>query len=299
MQKYSKETRGILWTLVFCLSFPLLTAVVRHLTDLGMPSPQIVFMRNISAVLLLVPFIFLRKEKLDLKIRNRNLYFLRIIFGLTSMMLWFYGLGRLPLATATALSFSTPIFAALMAVIFLKEKMGLRRWSAVAIGFIGTIIILRPGVMDFNLAAASVLGGCLFMSIALIIVKKLTNTETPFNMMFHMHLWMGVFSIPLAFINWQVLNLNMVLWCVALSVFSITGQYALARAYTLVEVTLTLPFDFTRLIIASIVAYYAFAETPDIYTYIGAGIIICSSIFIAHREARLRKMLKEEMELER
>jgi len=158
MSKLSKETRGILWTLAFCVSFPLLTAVVRHLTDLGLPSPQIVFVRNLSAVLLMVPFIFLRSTKLDLKIRNRTLYFLRIVFGLTSMMLWFYGLGRLPLATATALSFSTPIFTAIAAVLFLKEKMGVYRWSAVAVGFLGTLIILRPDVVHFNLAAASVLG---------------------------------------------------------------------------------------------------------------------------------------------
>lgn len=296
--KYSKEAQGIMWTLVFCVSFPLLTGVVRHLTDLGLASPQIVFIRNLAAVLLMVPFIFLRKERLDMKIRNRNLYFLRIIVGLTSMMLWFYGLGRLPLATATALSFSTPIFTALTAVIFLREKMGVRRWAAVIIGFTGTMIILRPDVAHFNLPAAAVLSGCFFMSIALIIVKKLTNTETPFNMMFHMHLWMAVFSIPIAFMHWESVNLNEIYWCVLLAALSIMGHYALARAYTLVDVTLTLPFDFTRLIIASVVAYFAFNEVPDVYAYIGSGIIIASSIFIAHREAKLRKALKMEREVE-
>jgi drug/metabolite transporter (DMT)-like permease len=161
------------------------------------------------------------------------------------------------------------------------------------IGFLGTLIILRPGVNEFSLAAASVLAGCFCMAIALIIVKKLTDTETPFNMMFHMHLWMAVFSIPLAFTHWYPLSGNMLLWCYGLAVCSIIGQYSLARAYTLVDVTLTLPFDFTRLIIASIVAYFAFGEVPDIYAYIGAGIITASAVFIAHREARLRKLQRK------
>ncbi len=298
MPKYSKETLGIAWTLVFCVSFPILTAIVRHLTDLGVGSAQLVFIRNMVAIGILVPFVFLRKEKMDLKIRNRSLYFMRIIFGLTSMTLWFYGLGRLPLATATALSFSTPIFAAFAAVIFLKEKMGVRRWAAVIIGFLGTLIILRPGMAEVSLPALAVLGGCFFMSIALVIVKKLTNTETPFNMMFHMHLWMGVFSIPLAFTHWHLLNMSMFIWSVALAVCSIIGHYSLARAYMLVDVTLTLPFDFTRLIIASVIAYFAFGEVPDVYAYLGAGIITASAIFIAHREAKLRRILRERTEVE-
>lgn len=299
LSQLPKETQGILWTISACINFPILTAIVRHLADLGLSAPQMVFLRNLAALALLVVFVFLRKDKLSLKINNRTLYFLRIVVGLISMMLWFYGLGQLPLATATALSFSTPLFVALAAVIFLGEKMGVRRWSAVIIGFIGTLIILRPGIVEFNLAAVAVLGGCFFMSIALIIVKKLTNTETPFNMMFHMHLWMAVFSIPLAFTHWHNVDMNMIYWVFGLAIFSIAGQYSVARSYTLVDVTLTLPFDFTRLIIASIIAYFAFDEVPDLWAYLGAGIIIGSAIFIAHREAQMRKRNKKLVVVEK
>lgn len=299
MPTLSRETQGILWTISACINFPILTAIVRHLTDLGMESPQIVFIRNLTALTILIPFIFLRKEKLDLKIRNRSLYSLRILFGLASMTLWFYGLGRLPLATATALSFSTPLFVAIGAVVLLREKMGIRRATALIFGFIGTLIILRPGIVDFNLAAVAVLGGCFFMSFALIIVKKLTSTETPFNMMFHMHLWMAVFSIPLGIIYWHDMTQEMLIWCYALAVFSIAGQYSVARSYTMVDVTLTLPFDFTRLIIASIIAYFFFHEVPDFWAYVGASLIIGSAIFIAHREAKLRKKQRKQVIIEK
>lgn len=289
MSKYSKEAKALFWVLLACVNYPVLTAIVRHLADLGLQSPQIVCIRNLTALSILVPFVFLRKEKMDIKIRNRSLYFLRIVFGLASMVLWFYGLGKLPLATATALSFSTPLFAAVAAVIILKEKMGVLRWSAVITGFIGTIIILRPGAMKFDIAAFAVLGGCFFTAIVFIIVKKLTKSETPFNMMFHMHLWMALFSIPLAFMAWKPIDANMLLWFYGVAVTSIIGQYSMGMAYVLVDVTFTLPFDFTRLVIASIIAYFAFGEVPNFYTYIGAGLIICSAIFIAHRESRKRK----------
>jgi drug/metabolite transporter (DMT)-like permease len=105
-------------------------------------------------------------------------------------------------------------------------------------------------------------------------------------MMFHMHLWMGVVSAPLAIYFWTDLSREELLLCYGIALLSIIGQYGIAKTYSLVDVTLTLPFDFTRLIVASILAYVFFAEVPDIYSYIGAGVIIASSIYIAHREAK-------------
>ena len=113
--------------------------------------------------------------------------------------------------------------------------------------------------------------------------------ETPFNMMFHMHLWMAIVSMPFAVIFWEELTREQLLWCYLIAALSIIGQYGIAKSYSLVDVTLTLPFDFTRLIIASILAYIFFAEVPDIYSYIGAGIIITSSTYIAYREAKRKK----------
>ena len=287
----TKEVRGILWVLVCCVTLSSMTAIVRHVSDLGLPAAQIVFIRNITAMSILLPISYFYRSRIDLKIHNPKLYALRVIVGITSMILWFHGLGKLELANATALSFTTPIFLSIMAVFFLKEKMGVHRWSAVFIGFIGAVIILRPGMAEFNPASFYVLGGCLFQAMALIIVKKMISKESPFTMMFHMHLWMGVVSCPLAIYFWQDLGQNELMWCYGIAILSIIGQYAIAKTYSLVEVTLTLPFDFTRLIVASILAYIFFAEVPDIYSYIGAGIIIASSIYIAHREAKKSKAL--------
>ena len=282
----NNKIHGIFWVLVCCVTLSTMTALVRHVSDLGLGAAQIVFIRNLTAMTILVPFVFFKRSQIDLKIYNPKLYSLRIVVGITSMILWFHGLGVMPLGTATALSFTTPIFVSIMAVLFLKEKMGWHRWGAVLIGFVGALIILRPSSESFNHASFYIISACLFQACALIIVKKMIAKESPFTMMFHMHLWMGVVSAPLAIFVWQELTKEQLVWCYGIAVLSIIGQYGIAKAYSLVDVTLTLPFDFTRLIIASTIAYFAFAETPDIYSFIGAGIIIISSTYIAYRETR-------------
>ena len=278
-----------MWVLVCCITLSSMTAIVRHVSDLGMSAAQIVFIRNLTAMSILLPISYIYRSRIDLKIHNPKLYALRVVVGITSMILWFHGLGLLELANATALSFTTPIFLSIMAVFFLKEKMGIHRWSAVFIGLIGALVILRPGFAEFNPASFYVLGGCLFQAMALIIVKKMISKESPFTMMFHMHLWMGIVSTPLAIYFWTDLSRDELIWCYGIAILSIIGQYAIAKTYSLVEVTLTLPFDFTRLIVASGLAYMFFNEVPDIYSYVGAGIIIASSIYIAHREAKRSK----------
>jgi drug/metabolite transporter (DMT)-like permease len=285
-----KKTQGLLWTLVACIAFPLMTGIVRHLSLTGMEGVEIVFWRNMTAMTILVPFVFFKGAAISIKIHNKTLYFLRVIVGLTSMTLWFYGLGMIELATSTALTFTAPIFTSILAVFILKEKMGVRRWSAVVIGFVGMLIIVRPGISDMHGGAALIVGGCFFMSIALIIVKKLTDTETPFSMMFHMHLWFALLTLPAAYYYWHGMDGERLMWCYGVAIFSIIAQYAVAKSFSLLDVVMTTPFDFLRLIIATIVAYYAFGEVPDKWAYIGGAIIITSTIYIAHREMRGKKI---------
>ena len=268
-----------------------MTALVRYLSKIGMDSTEIVFWRNLTALSILVPIALWQRDKISLKINNKSLYFLRVVVGMASMMLWFKGITMLELAQSTALSFSTPIFASILAVLILKEKMGVRRWSAVIIGFVGMLIIVRPGYGNIGQGALVIVSACFFMSIALIIVKKLTNSETPFSMMFHMHLWFAICSLPFAYAYWHGMNQDKLIGCYGVAVISIIAQYAVAKSFSLIDLTLTTPFDFLRLIIASVVAYFAFGEVPDKWTYVGGTIIVVSTIYIAHREA-LKKRLK-------
>jgi drug/metabolite transporter (DMT)-like permease len=150
---------------------------------------------------------------------------------------------------------------------------------------LGTLIIIRPGFEVINHGAYIILAACFFMSIALIIVKKLTASETPFNMMFHMHLWFAILSLPLAFIHYHGMSMDKLAWSYGVAVFSIIAQYSVAKAYSLIDVTVATPFDFLRLVIASVVAYFAFGEVPDKWAYIGGISIILSTVYIAHREA--------------
>ncbi len=280
-----KKTQGLIWVLVACISFPVMTAFVKQLRELGMSAGEVVFWRNSVALIFLIPFAFLRSAKVSLSINNKKLYFLRVVVGMASMVLWFQGLGMMELADSTALSFMQPIFTSILAVIILKEAMGVRRWSAVVAGFIGTLVILRPGFEEVNQGAYIILLACMFMSMALIIVKKLTSSETPFNMMFHMHLWFALLSLPMVFIDWSGISGGEFAWACGVAIFSILAQYSVAKSFSLMDVTLTMPFDFLRLVVASVVAYFMFNEIPDLWTFAGGGLIIGSAIYIAHREA--------------
>lgn len=288
----TRELQGILWILISCVFMASMTAIVRHMAIFHLSSVEVVFMRNFISVALLLGIVGLKKEKPTLKILDVKTYFYRVTVGMTAMIIWFYALTKLPLATATALSFSTPIFASVAAVIFLGEKMGVRRWGAVIAGFVGTMIIIRPGIAVVDPAALYVLGSCFLMSIALVLVKKMSKTEQPFSMLFHMHLWMAVFSLPIALFIWEAPSLDAWLWASLLAVFSTAGHYTLIKSYSLVDISLTLPFDFTRLIIASIIGYFAFSEIPDRWSYIGAAVIVGSAVYIAHREAMKKRQIK-------
>lgn len=297
MKNPSITLQGILWTLLSCVAFAFMTAMVRHVSITSDYSTfQLVFMRNFAALLALAPWLLSSGGFKVLRLKKMKTYMWRIATGLASMMLWFYALGRMPLADATALSFIGPIFISIGAQIFLKEKMGVRRWTAVIVGILGAMVILRPGFEQLTYASIAVIFSCLLSSFSQILVKKLSLSESAFVMVLYLNILMSAFSLPFALPGWKPLDQTILLWCLGIGMASNIGQYSMVRAYALVDITLTLPFDFTRLIVASILGYFAFSETPDALTFLGAAIVISSSVYIVHREALVeRKRLEAEM----
>lgn len=271
------------------LSFSMMNITIRMVVE-HMPPAQMVFFRNIFSLCLIVPWIIARKESFELTYTSRiKGHFWRAGIGFVAMELWFYSLSIVPVTTATALSFTTPLFATIFAVFLLKETVGVRRIAAICVGFIGVVVILRPDATTLNYGGMVVLGSSMFMALAGIMVKHLTKTEAPETITFYMSLLMTPLSLPFAIAVWQPMPVEYVGLLVLVALFSTTSQLLMANAFRHAQMTLLLPFDFLRLVFTGLFAYILFNETIDAPTIAGTLIILSSSVYIVHREALRRK----------
>lgn len=179
---------------------------------------------------------------------------------------------------------------------FLGEKMGWHRWSAVLLGFAGMMVIVQPGAMDISgehgIGLIACMVFCVMTAYILLLVKKLSASEDTFSMMFYLHLWMGYMALPMVWFVYQELTTDILIWGVVLAITSIAAHYSLITSYTLVDITLTAPFEFSRILMASGAAYMFLGEVPSKESYIGAAMIVASTVYIVHREAKLKRKVK-------
>jgi drug/metabolite transporter (DMT)-like permease len=219
-------------------------------------------------------------------------YGLRALLGSFAMICWFTALAYMPVAEATSLSFTAPIFASIFAMIFLGERAGVRRWTAIVLGFVGAMIILRPGFEEISPAAYLLLFGSAAVAGSVIMVKVLSRTETSSAIVAYMGIYMvPILLIPTLFV-WQTPALSLWPWLIAMGGVGTVAQWAMTQAYAAADATAVLPFDYLRLPFVAIAGLFAFGEEPDIWIWIGALVIAGSSIYIAHRESLLAKRHK-------
>jgi drug/metabolite transporter (DMT)-like permease len=232
-----------------------------------------------------------------LKTARLDMYSLRAILGLIAMLCWFTALSHLPLATATSLSFTTPIFTALLAGAILGEAMKLRRWTAIGLGFIGMLVIVRPGADGFDPVSLVALVSSLCFASAAVVVKILARTEHPNAIM----TYMTIFLVPLTALvvtvapvmglgpGWQPVTSEQLAWLAGVGAGTTLGHLGLTRAYAIADATYVQPFLYVQLPMVAVMAYFTFGQVPTIHVFIGAGIIAGSCLYIAHREAQARR----------
>jgi len=262
-------------------------ATVRHVSD-GMHPFEITFFRNLFALFAILP-LALRGGVASLRSRQPGLQLLRSGFGLVAMLTWFYGLSVVPIAQATALSFTSVIFGSIGAALVLGERMGLRRWSAVVAGFIGALVILRPGFDEVDPAALIVMLSSILWAAALLTVKRLATTDTVVCIVTWNSILLTVLSLPVAMTVWVTPTGEQLLWLALIGVLATLGHLAMTGAFKASAATVVFPVDYTRLLWASVIGYVAFAEIPDAWTWIGGTVIFASTTYIAYREATLRR----------
>jgi drug/metabolite transporter (DMT)-like permease len=287
-----RPIRAILLMNGAVLLFTIMDAIVKKVSG-HYPTGQIVFCRNFFAFLPILLFLW-KTGGLAFRTSRPFGHLLRGVFGVTSMYCFFLSYKLLPLSDAVALSLSSPIFMTVMAIPLLGEKVGIRRWAAVGVGFVGVLIMTRPGAGVFQLAALVPLVAAVFYDLAMVTVRKL-NQERTGTVVFYFTLFAclaGLATIPVGRPDWAGYGLGPWIWpgagdlavLVIIGTIGGVGQILLTTAFRSAPMSVVAPFDYTALVYAFILGYFCFDEVPDAYLITGALTVVASGIYIVHRE---------------
>ncbi len=285
----SSVMQAVIYMTAACSFFALMNVCVRLATESGLHVFQVAFFRNLFALLAMVPwlvatgFVGLHTKRLGAHARRSTL-------SLTAMVLWFSSVAFLPLAEATALNFTFPLFGTICAALILGEKVRARRWSATIIGFLGVLIILQPWGAQLAWESFLPIGAAFFMALSAVTVKQLSSTESAGTVVLYMNLFMTPISLVPALFFWQWPDWEIWLVLAALGVFAAVSHIGLTRAYALVDASFLQPLDYLRLPMIAILAYLFFSEVPSDWLWPGAAVIAGSTFYIARREAQLARV---------
>ena len=246
------------------------------------------FLRFFFGFLIISPYILKTKLKV-FNTKNIKIHILRSALNLPAMLLGFAALAMLPLEKMTAIHFIVPIIVTILAVIFLKEKIYLYRSIALVMGFLGMLIILRPGIIDINIGIYMAIISSLIWSVVIILTKKVSKDDSAITILSHQYVYMTLFSLPLVIYFWDQPSLKTIIFILCAAISGTILHIALNHAYKLVDVTMTQPYSFLGLIASSVIGYFVFNDKPDFYTWLGASVIFCGVLLISYRELHLNK----------
>ena len=258
----------------------------------------ICFYRCLMGLILIIPFVALNNFK-ALKSNNTKLQLIRASINIISMICWFSAIGIMHFEKATALGFTTPLFTTILAVIVLGEVIRFHRTAALILGFIGIIIIIRPGYVPFEFGTLLMLAASLSFSFVLIFVKKLSATDSSLTIIFYHLLYMTPVFFILSLFYWESISFNQLIIFVFMGASGLLSHWCLAQAFKLSDTTFVMPLQFTKLIWASLIGLFIFAEQPDVWTWVGGVIIFISVVYITYREAFKKKGTQKPIQVDR
>lgn len=281
----SQPLRAALLMLGGTVFFALMTVAIK-LASASLHTFEIAFFRNFFGLIAALPLLLHHGPEL-LKTTQFPRYLFRCTIGVTSMMAGFWAIGHLPLAQAVALSYSTPIFVTIAAVVFLHEQVRARRWAAVAVGFVGVIIIIRPGSTDFSAGTLVALIAAVLSGIVSVQIKLLSRTEPADRIvLLTTLLWVPMSLLP-ALTVWEWPHGIVWVWVIAAGFLGTGGHMLWTRALKIGDVSALTPISFTQLPIVAVAGWLLFQEPLDRWTALGAGVIFAANAYIAHRESQL------------
>ena len=251
------------------------------------------FLRFGIGFVIILPYLFYSKFNVY-KTNNIKLHFIRGIINVPTMYVGFAALMFIPLEQIQALHFIVPIIVTFLAVFFFKEKIRFVRISALIIGLIGMLVMLRPGIIEMNIGVYMVLFSSMIWSFIIIITKFLSKNDSPITILTYQYSLVTFFSFFIVIFFWEMPSSIIFLYTFLAALSGTVLHLALIYSYKLVDLTLIQPFTFLSLIWASLFGYYIFGEEPDIFTWIGAIIIFSGVLIIFYRESYLKKDITKE-----
>ena len=280
--------KAITFNLLAWVMLPIMDGFAKYLsTDL--PVLQITWARYFFTVAFTFPIMFLFFRKNLVWTDKPKLQITRGIILLTANICFFYAISIISLAKALTLAFVAPLIVTAFSPIFLGERVGFRRWSAVIIGFIGSLVVIRPGFVEINLASIAALGTGVMYGFYLIITRKLSTSDNPLLTLF---LTGVVGAIIISFVMpfvWVKPNFNQWSIMAAIGIFACLGHFFLILSLKYADASKLAPFSYFEIITNIIIGYYFFSDFPDNWTFFGLFIIVFSGIYISRRENLVKK----------
>tara|TARA_B100000242_G_scaffold80292_1_gene53087 strand:- start:7289 stop:8170 length:882 start_codon:yes stop_codon:yes gene_type:complete len=285
----SKNQLGFLYMFLSVCAFSLMDLVVKW-SD-GYPLGQVLFFRGFVGAL--IYFLIIPRERIKnfYYTKKAGLHFLRCLFGLIALLSIFTALRNLPLATVVSISFAAPIFTTIFSIFFLSEKVGVYRWLAVFIGFIGIIIIAEPGLTELNIYYIYPIIFCLGMAYVAISIRQLSRTEPVWLISLYFSISITIVSLTTIPSGWIVPSLSDFIILTFLGIFGGFANLWLSQSYKYSEVSLVTPLKYLGLVFAIIFGYFIWEETPTLKTLAGSILVILSSVIIFRREIFLNKQI--------
>ena len=286
----SFQTKAIIFNILSIVFFSIMVIFIRKASE-NLHILEVVFFRNLLAFIVMLPLLT-STGLAAIKMNNTKLFLMRGFFGAIGMLAGFTCLTLIPLAQATAISFSKPIFITIGAAIFLGEIIKARRIAAIIIGIIGMLVIVQPGVNSLSFGILLAIIAALAHSVNALIVKKLTLTDSPQAIV----TWMVIILIPITFIPavavWQWPSLETWLYLWGIAIVGTLAHFSWTKSYTMAEITSLESIEFIKLPIMALFGWMIFSEIPGTWTWIGGSIIFLSTIYISRREAKASNSLK-------
>jgi drug/metabolite transporter (DMT)-like permease len=266
------------------LCYALLYVTLRQVTDRFSPL-ELIFFRSFFCTVFMLPWLALSGLAV-LRTNRLKLHALRMTSIYVAGVLWVYGLAHLPMADVNALNFTSPLFVVVLAMLFLGDRGGAHRWIVLAIGFAGTLIILRPGITVVSPAALITLASSLFFAIGHSITKAMASTEAPNLNVFYLYALQTAIALVPALFVWVTPDLGELGWIVAASLCTLGAQQCIVRSLTASPASLVMPFNFLQLPLVALFGLAVYGEVTSIWTWIGAAIICAATYDLARRESR-------------